>query len=106
MLPVIEALASRVAVPISIDTYKAATADAALILMHTRGRSRDMYAQASYLDVVDEVRDELRESMAFATGAGVAADRIMLDPGLGFAKEAPHSGLDGGARLGASAQPR
>lgn len=121
VLPVIEALASRVAVPISIDTYKAATADAALaagavvvndvsglryepelgevvarhgaamILMHTRGRSREMYEQASYLDVVDEVLDELRESMAFATGAGVAADRIMLDPGLGFAKEAPHS---------------
>jgi len=121
VLPVIEALASRVAVPISIDTYKAATADAALaagavvvndvsglryepelgevvarrgaaiILMHTRGRSREMYEQASYLDLVDEVLDELRESMAFATGAGVAADRIMLDPGLGFAKEAPHS---------------
>ena len=121
VLPVIEALASRVAVPISIDTYKAATADAALaagavivndvsglryepalgevaarrgaamILMHTRGRSREMYEQASYLDVVDEVLDELRESMAFATGAGVAAERIMLDPGLGFAKEAPHS---------------
>lgn len=121
VLPVIEALASRVTVPISIDTYKAATADAALasgatmvndvsglryepalgevvarrgaglILMHTRGRSRDMYEQASYVDVVGEVLDELRESMAFATGAGVAADRIMLDPGLGFAKEAPHS---------------
>ena len=121
VLPVIEALASRVAVPISIDTYKAATADAALaagavvvndvsglryepelgevvarrgaamILMHTRGRSREMYEQASYLDVVDEVLDELRESMAFATGAGIAADRVMLDPGLGFAKEARHS---------------
>ena len=121
VLPVIEGLASRIAVPISIDTYKAATADAALaagatmvndvsglryepalgevvarrgaalILMHMRGRSRDMYQQASYVDVVGEVLDELRESMAFATGAGVTADRIMLDPGLGFAKEAPHS---------------
>lgn len=121
VVPVIEALASRVTVPISIDTYKAATADAALaagavvvndvsglryepalggvvarrgaaiILMHTRGRSRDMYEQASYLDVVGEVLDELRESIAFATGAGVAADRIMIDPGLGFAKEASHS---------------
>ena len=121
VLPVIEALAARVAVPLSIDTYKASTADAALaagavivndvsglryepklgdvvarrgaamILMHTRGRSGEMYEQASYLDVVGEVLDELRESMAFATGAGIAADRIMLDPGLGFAKEAPHS---------------
>ena len=121
VVPVIEALASRVAVPISVDTYRAATADAALasgavvvndvsglryepalggvvarrgaaiILMHTRGRSRDMYEQATYLDVVGEVLDELRESMAFATGAGVSADRIIIDPGLGFAKEAPHS---------------
>jgi dihydropteroate synthase len=121
VLPVIEALASRVPVPVSIDTYKAATADAALaagaaivndvsglryepalgevvarrgaaiVLMHTRGRPRDMYQQASYHDVIDEVLDELRESVAFATGAGIAADRIIVDPGLGFAKEAPHS---------------
>ena len=121
VIPVIEGLAGRVTVPISVDTYKAATADAALaagaslvndisglryeaeladvvarrgaaiVLMHTRGRSRDMYQQASYGDVVSEVLDELRESMAFAAGAGVAKDRILVDPGLGFAKEAPHS---------------
>jgi dihydropteroate synthase len=121
IIPVIEALAGRVRVPISVDTYKSGTADAALaagasivndisglryeaaladvvarhgaaiVLMHTRGRSRDMYQQASYGDVVAEVLDELRESMAFATGAGVATDRILVDPGLGFAKEAPHT---------------
>jgi dihydropteroate synthase len=108
-------------VPISIDTYKAETAAAALgagasivndisglryeaalgevvaragaaiVLMHTRGRSRDMYRQASYGDVVAEVLDELRESISFATGAGIPKDRILIDPGLGFAKEAPHS---------------
>ena len=50
-----------------------------------------MYQQASYHDVVDEVLDELRESMAFATGAGIAAERIIVDPGLGFAKEPAHS---------------
>ena len=121
VIPVIEGLVRRVSVPISVDTYKAATADAALaagasvvndisglryepalgevvakrggaiVLMHTRGRSRDMYRQASYGDVVGEVLDELRESLAFATGAGIHADRILVDPGLGFAKEAPHS---------------
>jgi dihydropteroate synthase len=121
VIPVIEALARRVAVPISIDTYKAATAEAALaagasivndisglryepdlgrvvarggaaiVLMHTRGRSRDMYRQASYGDVVAEVLDELRESMSFAAGAGIPNERILIDPGLGFAKEAPHS---------------
>jgi dihydropteroate synthase len=121
VLPVIEGLAARVGIPLSIDTYKATTAAAALgagasivndvsglryephladvaamhrvplVLMHTRGRSKDMYQQASYHDVVAEILDELRESMAFAAKAGVAADRIILDPGLGFAKEAPHS---------------
>jgi dihydropteroate synthase len=121
VIPVIEGLAARVTVPISIDTYKAsvaraavkagadivndvsglryeaalgrvvANAGAALILMHTRGRSIDMYRQAAYHDVVDEVLDELRESIAFATGAGVPKDRILIDPGLGFAKEPAHS---------------
>ena len=121
VLPVIEGLAARVTVPISIDTYKPTVADAALtagativndisglryepelagvaarhgaavVLMHTRGRSRDMYRDASYNDVVDEVLDELRESIAFATGSGVDVQRIILDPGLGFAKEAVHT---------------
>ena len=121
VLPVIEALAGRVTVPISIDTYKASVADAALgagasivndisglrydpelagvvarraapiILMHTRGRSRDMYEQAHYHDVVDEVLDELRESLAFAAGAGVPREQMLVDPGLGFAKDATHS---------------
>jgi dihydropteroate synthase len=50
-----------------------------------------MYQQASYLDVVDEVRDELRESLAFATGAGISREAIVLYPGLGFAKEPAHS---------------
>ena len=121
VLPVIEGLVARVSVPVSIDTYKASVADAAiaagasivndisglryepdlakvvaarqaaLVLMHTRGRSRNMYTQAVYHDVVDEVLDELRESIAFATGAGVPKDRLIVDPGLGFAKEAAHS---------------
>ena len=121
VLPVIEALVTRVSIPVSVDTYKAAVADAALaagasmvndisglrydpalggvvarhgaplVLMHTRGRSHDMYQHASYHDLVGEVLDELRESLAFATGAGIPRDRLLIDPGLGFAKEAPHS---------------
>jgi dihydropteroate synthase len=121
VLPVIEALVKRVSIPVSVDTYKAAVADAALgagasmvndisglryepalgpvvarhgaplVLMHTRGRSHDMYQHASYHDLVGEVLDELRESIAFATGAGIARDHLVIDPGLGFAKEAPHS---------------
>ena len=50
-----------------------------------------MYQQASYGDVVAEVLDELRESMSFAASAGVGRARILVDPGLGFAKEAAHS---------------
>jgi dihydropteroate synthase len=56
-----------------------------------RGRSKDMYQQASYLEVVDEIRDELRQSLAFATGAGIPRDATIVDPGLGFAKEPAHS---------------
>ena len=121
VLPIVEALAKRVRVPISIDTYKASVADAtlnagaaivndvsglryepalagvaashkaALVLMHMRGRSSDMYQHASYHDVVGEVLDELRESIAFATRAGVPREALIVDPGLGFAKEAAHS---------------
>jgi dihydropteroate synthase len=120
-VPVVEGLAARVRVPVSIDTYKASTAEAALaagasivndisglryepalaevaarlrapvVLMHTRGRSKQMYEQASYHDVVAEVLDELRESMAFAAKAGIPADRIIVDPGLGFAKDTAHN---------------
>jgi len=68
-----------------------------------RGRSREMYGQASYHDVVAEVLDELRAAVAFATAAGVGADRIIVDPGLGFAKEAPHS-YEALARLEAFAE--
>jgi dihydropteroate synthase len=121
VLPVVEALTGRVPVPLSVDTYKASVADAALeagaaiindvsglryepalgevvarrraaiVLMHMRGRSTDMYQQASYVEVVDEIRDELRESLAFATRAGISRDAVIVDPGLGFAKEPAHT---------------
>jgi dihydropteroate synthase len=121
VVPVIEAVARQVAVPLSIDTYKASVADAALqsgavmvndisglrydpalaavvarraapiVLMHTRGRPRDMYKQAVYHDVVAEILDELRESMAFAIDAGLPRELVLFDPGLGFAKQAAHS---------------
>ena len=121
VLPAIEGLARRVSVPISVDTYKASIARAALdagaslvndvsglryepdlaevvarlrvpiILMHTRGRSKDMYKQAVYSEVVDEVLDELRESIAFAGSAGIPKESVLVDPGLGFAKEATHN---------------
>ncbi|HEX5069628.1 MAG TPA: dihydropteroate synthase [Vicinamibacterales bacterium] len=126
--PVIEGIRARVDVPISIDTYKAVVADraldlgaaivndisallydpplagvvarrgAAVVLMHNRGRSRDMYAEAVYSDVALEVARELADRARAAEAAGVSRDRIVLDPGLGFAKRAEHS-LDALARL-------
>src|SRR5262245_32647861 len=121
VLPVVRALAGRLRIPISIDTYKGAVAHAcltegaalvndisglhfdtslagvvagagaALVLMHTRGRPGDMYAQAQYEDVVDEVTSELTESFQRAEAAGVSRDRLIVDPGIGFAKRAAHS---------------
>lgn len=121
VLPVVQALAGRVRIPLSIDTYKASVArtcvgegaalvndisglrfdealagvvaetGAGLVLMHTRGRSGDMYAHAKYTDVVDEVGAELEESVQRALAAGVPSDRLILDPGIGFAKRAAHS---------------
>jgi dihydropteroate synthase len=108
-------------VPVSVDTYKsdvarhaldlgvsmvndvsglrydpglgdvAARARVALIVMHTRGRSREMYVEAHYGDVVAEVAHELRQSLAVAVERGVEWDRLVVDPGLGFAKQAAHS---------------
>jgi len=110
-----------VRVPISIDTYKAAVgraalaagavmindvsglqfdpalggvaadAGAAIVLMHTRGRPRTMNDEAVYGDVMAEVIRELRDRIAVATAAGIGRERIILDPGVGFAKRAAHS---------------
>jgi dihydropteroate synthase len=121
VLPVIEQLAGRLRVPISIDTYKAEVADAAadagaaivndisgflyeprlaevaarrllpVVLMHTRGRSAEMYQGAVYTDAVDDVIEELGHRVAAATAAGIPRERIMVDPGLGFAKRPEHS---------------
>ena len=137
VVPVLEGLRGRVEVPISIDTYKAAVASravelgativndisaltydpalarvvattgAAVILMHTRGRSADMYALASYDDVAADIARELAERDQAARAAGISADRIILDPGIGFAKKAEHSfaAIAGLAELAALGRP-
>jgi dihydropteroate synthase len=61
------------------------------VLMHWRGHSRTMQELATYVDVVAEVRAELCQRVDAALAAGVAADRIVLDPGLGFAKLPAHN---------------
>jgi dihydropteroate synthase len=121
VLPVVKALARRVRVPISVDTYRAEVARAviaegasiindisglryeprlaevvagsqvALALMHMRGRPKGMYAEAVYQDLMSEVIAELESSVAVAAGAGIARDRLIVDPGVGFAKRPNHS---------------
>ncbi len=61
------------------------------ICMHWRGHSETMQSQATYTDVVADVTSELGKRLTAAEAAGVAADRIAVDPGLGFAKTAEHS---------------
>jgi len=64
---------------------------AAVVLMHNRGRSRDMYREAVYTDVPGEINRELQMAIDRAVDAGVARHAIIVDPGLGFAKRAEHS---------------
>ena len=121
VVPVLKRLAGQVRTPVSIDTCKAEVARAAidggaamvndvtglrhdpalagvaaeggvaLVVMHSRGRSRDMYRHACYDDVGAEVARELRASVEAAVAGGVDRSRILVDPGLGFAKRAGQS---------------
>jgi dihydropteroate synthase len=119
VVPVIEALAGDV--PVSIDTSKAEVARAALgagaafvndvtalrgdpamaavvaeagvdlCLVHMKGEPRTMQDDPRYEDVVGEVRAFLEERLASATEAGIASERVWLDPGIGFGKTLEHN---------------
>ncbi len=121
VLPVIEGLAGRTSAALSIDTSKASVARAALaagaeiindvsalqadpamaalaaetgagtILMHMRGTPQTMQNNPSYGDVVAEVAEFLRERLDAARAAGIAADRLAIDPGIGFGKTVEHN---------------
>lgn len=120
ILPVIKALA-ELGIPISVDTYRASVASMALdagasvvndvsgglgdpdmaqvvraaacpwILMHWRGHSAAMQQLAHYDDVVSEVHAELSARIDAAVAAGVDPAKLVIDPGLGFAKTAAHN---------------
>jgi dihydropteroate synthase len=82
-----------------------AGAEVPYFLMHWRGHSADMQARAVYADVVAEVCDELRQRYEAAVEGGIESARIVLDPGIGFAKTAEHNwallaNLDALATLG------
>lgn len=125
VVPAIRALAQRVNVPISIDTYKAdvarqaveagatiindvwglrmdsemaqvvAETGAAVVLMHNRSRPKDAkqeaqlggrYVGVEYADLLGDIMRELQESVELALAVGVARERIIIDPGIGFGK--------------------
>ncbi len=119
-VPVITELA-KYGTTISIDTMRASTAEAAVkagasivndvsagladgamlqtaarlkvayIAMHWRGHSKDMNSKAVYGDVVSEVISELNERIDAALDAGIQKDKLIIDPGIGFAKDAEHN---------------
>ena len=121
VLPVIEGIRKRSDVPISIDTRKAAVAEAALdagadvindvsalrhdpdmrglaarrgvpvILMHMRGEPRTMQQNPQYNEVVADVGRELGEWRDAAVAAGIDATQILIDPGIGFGKTFEHN---------------
>jgi dihydropteroate synthase len=121
LLPVLRAVRRAVAVPLSVDTMKAAVARAALdagadvvndvsagradadllpvcgregvpvVLVHMQGAPATMQAAPRYTDVVTEVRDFLAARAAAARAAGVRADGIVVDPGIGFGKTLAHN---------------
>jgi dihydropteroate synthase len=121
VVPVISELAARIERPISIDTYKSATAAAALdagasmindisgmafdpemrklaaarrcpvILMHIKGTPRDMQKNPTYDDVIGEITHYLRQRILEAVQAGVDERMIIIDPGIGFGKAVRHN---------------
>jgi len=121
VVPVIEGLvAARASTPISVDTRKPGVAAAALaagasivndvsagadpamfpavaesgagmVLMHMKGEPKTMQIDPVYDDVVGEVHEYLRERMEAAVFAGVAAERLAIDPGIGFGKNLDHN---------------
>ena len=121
VLPVIQGLRRAIAVPISIDTYKANTARAALdagadvvndisalrfdarmismvaaekvpvVLMHMQGTPRTMQREPQYQDVTREVRDFLAAQLYEAMDGGIPPENIVLDPGIGFGKTIEHN---------------
>ena len=136
VMPVVERLAGTLPVPVSVDTRKpevmraalaagasmvndvsalaapgaleaVAAGDAAVCLMHMQGEPGTMQAAPHYADVIGEVRGFLRSRVAACTAAGIARERLAVDPGFGFGKTLEHNLelLSGLAALAADGLP-
>jgi len=120
-IPVIEALAKEIKVPISIDTYKAEVAKRALdagasmvndisglrfdprmskivseykvpvVIMHIKGTPKNMQQNPVYEALIPEIMDYFRVGIRLAMKSGIAEDRIIIDPGIGFGKTFEHN---------------
>jgi dihydropteroate synthase len=121
IVPVIKTLVKRISIPISVDTYKAEVAKAALdagaslvndisalsfdphlaqvivdyqvpvILMHIKGTPRDMQVHPKYDHLLAEIHQFFVERIEVAQSQGIPLDNIMLDPGIGFGKTIDHN---------------
>ncbi len=121
VLPVIEAIAKHISVPISIDTKKSSVAKRALdsgasiindisalqadpkmakvaaeaqvpvILMHIKGTPKNMQVDPVYDDLIGEIRDYFQSAIDYATRHGISRDKLILDPGIGFGKTLEHN---------------
>jgi len=120
-IPVIEALAKEISVPISIDTYKSRVANRALeagasmvndisglrfdpdmpdviayhnvptVIMHIKGAPKDMQQNPVYKALIPEIMEYLREGIQIAIKSGITEDKIIIDPGIGFGKTFEHN---------------
>lgn len=121
LLPVVSKLVSQFEIPVSVDTYKPEVADAVLqegavvinditglrqgdemartvsrhkagiVLMHMQGTPETMQINPDYKDVVADVLSFLSEGIKTAESAGIASERIAVDPGIGFGKSLDHN---------------
>lgn len=121
VIPVIEALAKEIRIPISIDTYKSEVAKRALdvgasiindisglrfdpemvrvvseykvpvVIMHIKGTPKNMQVNPVYEALIPEIIDYLRASIRLAMNSGIPEDRIIIDPGIGFGKTFDHN---------------
>jgi dihydropteroate synthase len=121
VVPVIEAIAGKIKIPLSVDTYKSEVAKAAIsagasmvndisglrfdrkmpgvvarhgvpvVIMHIKGTPGNMQNNPAYEALIPEITDYLRGGIAIARDAGISDDKIIIDPGIGFGKTAEHN---------------
>ena len=121
VVPIIKAITKQASVPVSIDTYKASVAEAAIsagasiindisglrfdpampdlaakskvpvVIMHIQGTPKNMQKHPYYKALIPEIMDYLREGISIARRSGISDEKIIIDPGIGFGKTVAHN---------------